>query len=60
MNPLDRPYACPGYLEKQVLELASQKLLSTYFRITDDKTQNNNDEQASAPQYRTNQSNPNG
>jgi thiol-disulfide isomerase/thioredoxin len=50
----------PGYLEKQVLELASQKLLSTYFRITDDKTQNNNDEQASAPQYRTNQSNPNG
>lgn len=57
MNPLDREYACPGYLEKQVLELTSQKLLSTYFRITEDKTQNNNDEQAAAPQYRTSPSN---
>lgn len=60
MNPLDREYACPGYLEKQVLELTSQKLLSTYFRIADDKTQNNNDEQIAAPQFRTNQTNPNG
>ena len=30
MNPLDKEYGCPGYLEKQVLELTSQKLLSTY------------------------------
>jgi hypothetical protein len=44
MNPLDKPYACPGYLETQVLQLTSQKLLSTYFRIMDDKTSNNNDE----------------
>lgn len=60
MNPLDREYACPGYLEKQVLELTSQKLLSTYFRISEDKTQNNIDEQVGQPQYRTNQTNPNG
>jgi hypothetical protein len=45
-NPLDKDYACPGYLEKQVLELTSQKLLSTYFRLKDDLTQNNVDGQA--------------
>lgn len=45
-NPLDKEYACPGYLEKQVLELTSQKLLSTYFRLKDDLTQNNIDGQA--------------
>jgi hypothetical protein len=33
MNPLDKEYGVPGYLEKQVLELTSQKLLQTYFRI---------------------------
>jgi hypothetical protein len=47
MNPLDKPYSLPGYLEKQVLELASQKLLSTYFKINDDKTQDNKDDQVS-------------
>ena len=46
-NPLDKPYALPGYLEKQVLELTSQKLLSTYFRINDDKTSDNKDDQVS-------------
>lgn len=45
-NPLDKEYACPGYLEKQVLELTSQKLLNTYFRLKDDLTQNNIDGQA--------------
>lgn len=45
-NPLDREYACPGYLEKQVLELVSQKLLNTYFRVKEDMTQNNLDGQA--------------
>lgn len=35
-NPLDKPFALPGYLEKQVLELTSQKLLSTYFRLKTD------------------------
>ncbi len=44
-NPLDQEYGIPGYLEKQVLELTSQKLLMTYFRTIDDKTSNNDDEQ---------------
>ena len=47
MNPLDKEYACPGYLEKQVLELTSQKLLSTYFRIKTDMTSDDIDGQAS-------------
>lgn len=35
-NPLDKEFALPGYLEKQVLELTSQKLLATYFRLKTD------------------------
>jgi hypothetical protein len=45
-NPLDKEYGCPGYLEKQVLELTSQKLLGTYFRIKTDLTDDNVDGQA--------------
>jgi len=40
MNPLDKEFALPGYLEKQVLELTSQKLLSTYFSLKTDLTSN--------------------
>jgi hypothetical protein len=35
-NPLDRNFSLPGYLQKQVLDLASQKLLSTYFALRKD------------------------
>lgn len=35
-NPLDKEFALPKYLEKQVLELTSQKLLATYFRLKSD------------------------
>lgn len=45
-NPLDKEFPLPGYLEKQVLELTSQKLLSTYFRLKDDLTQNGIDSQS--------------
>jgi hypothetical protein len=45
-NPLDKEYSLPGYLEKQVLDLTSQKLLSTYFRLRADVSQNDIDEQA--------------
>ena len=45
-NPLDKPFALPGYLEKQVLELTSQKLLSTYFSIKTDLTSDGLDGQA--------------
>ena len=46
MNPLDKEYACPGYLEKQVLELTSQKLLQTYFSVKTDITAEGIDGQA--------------
>jgi hypothetical protein len=45
-NPLDREYNLPGYLEKQVLELTSQKLLGTYFRIKTDMATQGVDGQA--------------
>jgi hypothetical protein len=45
-NPLDKPYALPGYLESQVLELTSKKLLSTYFVLKTDLTEDQIDGQA--------------
>lgn len=38
-NPLDREYALPGYLEKQVLQLTSEKIMTTYFRLPQDVTE---------------------
>lgn len=38
LNPLDKPFGLPGYLEKQVLDLTSEKLLNTYFRLKTDMT----------------------
>lgn len=46
MNPLDKPFSLPGYLEKQVLDLVSQKLLSTYFQLKTDITEDGLDGQA--------------
>jgi hypothetical protein len=46
INPLDKEFACPGYLEQQVLQLTSQKLLSTYFSIKTDISQEGIDGQA--------------
>jgi hypothetical protein len=46
MNPLDKEFALPGYLEQQVLQLASQKLLTTYFQIKTDVSQEGIDGQA--------------
>lgn len=45
-NPLDKPFSLPGYLEKQVLELTSQKLLQTYFQVKTDMTDDGIDGQA--------------
>lgn len=45
-NPLDKDVPIPGYLEKQVLELTSQKLLMTYFRIKQDVSDEGLDQQA--------------
>ena len=46
INPLDKEFALPGYLEKQVLELTSQKLLATYFSLKTDMTAESIDGQA--------------
>jgi len=52
-NPLDKEFALPGYLESQVLELTSKKLLSTYFQVKTDMTEDGIDGQASnAPNAR--------
>jgi hypothetical protein len=45
---LDKEFALPGYLEKQVLELTSQKLMATYFRIRADISSNGIDEEVAA------------
>lgn len=44
-NPLDMEFRCPGFLLKDVLDMASQILLQTYARTEQDNTQNNLDEQ---------------
>ena len=46
-NPLDKEYACPGYLEKQVLDLTGQKLLATYYNVKADMTEDSIDGQSS-------------
>ena len=45
-NPLDKEFFLPAYLEKQALDLTSQGLLSTYFNIKTDISQEGLDEQA--------------
>jgi hypothetical protein len=44
-NPLDNNFKCPGYLVDAVVTMASQELLNTYFRIPEDKTSEQIDEQ---------------
>lgn len=51
-NPLDKEFALPGYLKKQVLSMTSQQLLSTYFNIKSDVTNEGIDEQSPTPQNR--------
>jgi len=45
-NPLDKEFHAPGYLETQILKMTSDKLLSTYFRLKTDMTQDAIDGQA--------------
>jgi hypothetical protein len=44
-NPLDKEFSLPGYLEKDVLDLTSKKLLQTYFNIPQDLSVNGVDGQ---------------
>lgn len=46
MNPLDRPFFLPGYLKKQVFELASKTLRETYFNVPQDISSEGIDGQA--------------
>jgi hypothetical protein len=44
-SPLDEDFKCPGYLEDTVVRMVSQTLLSSYFRIQNDHTSDNKDDQ---------------
>jgi len=46
INPLDKEFPLPGYLEKQALELTSQKLLNTYYSLKTDISNEGIDGQA--------------
>ena len=46
LNPLDKEFALPGYLEQQVLELTSKKLLTTYFQLKSDVSEDGIDGQS--------------
>jgi hypothetical protein len=46
-NPLDKEFSLPSYLEKNVLDLTSRSLLSTYFNLKLDNSQDNIDGQSS-------------
>ncbi len=47
LNPLDLEFKCPGFLEDQVVKGTLDKLMKTYFRVDDDKTSDNKDDQVS-------------
>jgi len=49
-NPLDKEFALPGYLHKPVLQMTSQQLLNTYFRIKADISQDGIDSQGASQQ----------
>lgn len=47
INPLDLEFKCPGYLEDAVVKDTLETLMKTYFRVNDDKTSDNKDDQVS-------------
>lgn len=47
MNPLDREFPLPGYLQKQTIDLVTEELLRTYFNIKEDVSEEGADGQAS-------------
>jgi len=46
-NPLDEEFKCPAYLIQNVIEVTSKMLLTTYFRVPEDRQSDNADGQAS-------------
>lgn len=45
-NPLDKNFSLPGYLEKQVMDMVSERLLKLYFNVKTDISNDNIDGQA--------------
>lgn len=45
LNPLDLQFKCPGYLEKNCVEMTSKYLIDTYFRIQQDVTSDEKDDE---------------
>lgn len=45
INPYDEEFKAPGYLEEDILNMTSQKLLGTYAKTQSDKTSDNSDDQ---------------
>lgn len=46
VNPLDKEFKCPGYLIQNTIDITSKMLLSTYFRLPEDKQSDDVDGQA--------------
>lgn len=44
-NPLDLQFKCPGFLEDNCVSMTAKYLLETYFRLEDDKTSDNKDDE---------------
>lgn len=47
MNPIDREFKIPSYLEKALVDLVNETLSKTYFRHITDNTSNDKDEERS-------------
>ena len=45
VNPYDEEFKAPGFLEEDIVNLTSQKLLQTYHKIQTDKTSDDSDDQ---------------
>lgn len=45
-NPLDNEFKAPGYLLKPIIDMSSEYLLKTYFRLPEDNNSDNQDNQA--------------
>jgi hypothetical protein len=52
-NPLDNEFKAPGYLHQNIIEMTSKYLLSTYFNLSQDTSDNNQDNQARNTQQQT-------
>lgn len=45
LNPYDEEFKAPGFLEKDIIDMTSQKLLGSYHKLQTDQTSNDKDDQ---------------